>query len=206
MANNNQIYKMSNAGGFKSLNRYYDMLAGNITWNPWSPAGAYDALATVTVPSGGAVSISFAGIPTGYKHLQVRVSARGTGNDTYFNTRFNSDTAANYSWHQLFGDGSSAGAGAGSSATGMVGVQFTDTASVFNAGIIDILDYASTNKAKTVRSLSGFDANGSGKVILRSGAWYKNTSSVYDAVTSITLTPATGTIEQYSTFSLYGVK
>lgn len=180
-------------------------ISGHLT-PPWEPAGAYDALATVTVPSGGAASITFAGIPTGYKHLQVRVSARGTSNDTFFNTIFNSDTAANYSWHQLFGDGSTAGAGGGASATNMVGVQFTNTASVFNAGIIDVLDYVSTSKAKTVRSLSGFDANGSGKIMLRSGAWYKNTSNIYDAVTSITLTPAAGTIEQHSTFSLFGVK
>ena len=182
------------------------MLAGNTVWNPWEPDGAFDALSTVTVPSGGLASVTFAAIPNTYKHLQIRTFARGTSSDTYFSTTFNSDSAANYSWHQLFGDGSSAGASGGASATSMVGVQFTNTASVFNAGIIDVLDYASTSKAKTVKSLGGFDANGSGKIILRSGAWYKNTSSVYDAVTSITLTPAVGTIEQFSQFTLYGVK
>lgn len=168
--------------------------------------GAYESIATVTVGGGGASSISFTSIPSTYKHLQVRVFARGSSSDTYFSTIFNSDTATNYSWHQLFGDGASAGAGAGASATSMVGVQFTNNTSIFDAGIIDVLDYASTNKAKTVRSLSGYDANGSGKVLFRSGAWYKNTASVYDAITSMTLTPAAGTISEYSSFALYGIK
>ena len=39
----------------------------------FSLVGNYDALATVTVPSGGLSSITFAGIPTtGYSHLQIR--------------------------------------------------------------------------------------------------------------------------------------
>jgi hypothetical protein len=33
--------------------------------------GSYDALAAITVPSGGLSSISFAGIPTGYRQLQL---------------------------------------------------------------------------------------------------------------------------------------
>jgi hypothetical protein len=35
------------------------------------PFGAYDSLATVTL-SADAASVTFAGIPSGYKHLQIR--------------------------------------------------------------------------------------------------------------------------------------
>ena len=48
----------------------------------WSPTGAYEPLASITVPSGGLSSIVFGSIPQTYKHLQVRMimSHNGTGN------------------------------------------------------------------------------------------------------------------------------
>lgn len=207
MANNNQIYKMSNAGGFKSLTRYYDMLAGNTTWNPWSPTGAYDALATVTVPSGGLTSVTFAGIPTGYKHLQIRTITReSTGTIGQQFLRFNGDTGNNYSIHTLTGNGSSAGttASAGGSQNKInCGIKpgSSDLANTFGAAVIDILDYASTTKNKTVRTLSGVDTNGAGYAWMSSGAWY-NTS----AITSIVFIAETADFAQYSQFALFGVK
>lgn len=207
MANNNQIYKMSNAGGFKSLNRYYDMLAGNTTWSPWEPEGAFDALSTVTVPSGGVASITFAGIPQGYKHLQIRSISRdssGTISQQYL--RFNGDTATNYSIHTLTGNGASAGT-AGSAGANQsyinCGIKSgsSDLANTFGVAIIDILDYANVTKNKTVRTLSGLDLNGSGYVWMSSGAW-RNTN----AVTSIVLIPEVSSFAQNSQFTLYGVK
>lgn len=205
MANNNQIYKMSNAGGFKSLTRYYDMLAGNTTWNPWSPAGAYDALATVTVPSGGLASVTFAGIPTGYKHLQIRFIGKSTLSGTSgadFAVQFNSDTAANYNGHQLYGDGSGAYAGV-TDGTSSLYIAWIPRAGVtpFGAYVTDILDYANTSKNKTIRSLGGWDNNGSGFTIYRSGLW-RSTS----AITSISIIQPSGTIAEFSQFALYGVK
>lgn len=198
MANNNQIYKMSNAGGFKSLNRYYDMLAGNSTWNPWSPTGAYDALATITVPSGGAASVTFSGIPTGYKHLQIRYLLKCNSiNWNYI--RYNGDTGANYTFHAMYGTGSSALAGAGTGYTGWA-FDYNNSGTAWQTGIIDILDYASTTKNKTGRCLHGFDENGSGIIELNSGAWLSTA-----AITSIKIDGAT-TIDQYSQFALYGVK
>jgi hypothetical protein len=76
----------------------------------------------------------------------------------------------------------------------------------FSVSIIDILDYANISKNKTNRVLTGIDKNGSGSIQLTSGAWF-NTA----AITSITITPQsnttpTNTLEQYSSFALYGVK
>ena len=112
--------------------------------------------------------------------------------------RFNSDTGSNYAWHELYGSGSSAAAGAGSSATYMK-VAYTDV----NPGVavVDVLDYANTSKYKTMRSLNGSDNNGSGYILLRSGLW-QNTN----AITSITIYPNTGTISANSHFALYGIK
>lgn len=203
MANNNQIYKMSNAGGFKSLTRYYDMLAGNTTWSPWTPAGTYDALATVTVPSGGAATIEFAGIPSTYKHLQIRCIARGTSTGTTITTTANGDTGANYSRHYLYGDGSTTGAAGSASQTSLVvayAASNSNAANIFAANFIEILDYANTSKYKTFRSLSGLDINGAGGYIqMNSSLWMSNS-----AITSLTFTLSN--FAQYSSFALYGVK
>lgn len=199
MANNNQIYKMSNAGGFKSLTRYYDMLAGNTTWNPWSPTGAYDSIATVTVGSGGASSITFNSIPSTYKHLQIRGIAQESGSQ--ISLRFNGDTGANYSFHNLSGFGTVA-AGAGTSQSQIfLNFYVAVSPSAPFAFIIDVLDYADTNKYKTLRSLNGTDLNGDGVVELVSGSW-RNTA----AINSITIYDSGANLGQYSTFALYGVK
>jgi hypothetical protein len=208
---------MSNAGGMATVTRYTDMLAGNTTWNPWEPDGAYDALATVTVPSGGVASINFAGIPNTYKHLQIRGIAqdnRATYNTSSLMMRFNGDTAANYSDHYLQASwtagATTAQAGADVNNTGISWIaQITSTVAtnVFGAFVIDVLDYADTTKFKTARSLSGADANAEVAGFrpvprLTSGNW-RNTG----AINSITFIPEFGTtISQYSQFSLYGVK
>lgn len=182
-------------------------ISGHLT-PPWSPEGGYDALATVTVPSGGASSVTFNGIPTGYKHLQIRAIGRSTFNaeivDTYWT--FNKDTSSNYfGQHQIRGNGSSATAAADNATTSsrvFVTPALTTLSNTFSAGIIDILDYANTNKYKTIRSLNAVDGNGTGSVWFRSSLWM-NTS----AINSITINPEpTSSFTQYSQFALYGVK
>jgi len=210
MANNNNIYKMSNAGGIKSLTRYYDMLAGNTTWVPF-PYNAYDSIATVIVGSGGSSSISFTSIPSTYTHLELRVIAQsaigsGSGGGQYF-MNFNSDTGTNYTRHDLVGDGTSASsAGFATGTYNYVPIQrgyYTASASnIFSGHIVSILDYTNTNKNKTVRNFGGFDANGSGEMYLSSSLW-TNTS----AITSISITAISSNLfRQYSSFALYGIK
>ena len=162
--------------------------------------GSFESIATVSVGSSGAANIEFTSIPSTFSHLQIRATVLQTNADNFY-AQFNSDTASNYSWHQLTGDGASAGAAAGTSTTFMfVGNVNSPSASYTAVSVIDILDYKDTNKYKTVRTLHGSDANGSGLVALRSGNW-RSTS----AVTSIKLTPSAGTFKQYSHFALYGV-
>lgn len=202
MANNNQIYKMSNAGGFKSLTRYYDMLAGNTTWNPWSPVGAYDALATVTVGSSAVSSVTFSGIPTGYKHLQIRgmILTSGATNPTY---QFNGDTGGNYSGHHLWGTGSVAAANNQGPSTSTIYFNYNPSASYPSAFVMDILDYASTTKNKTTRILAGSNTNGgTAEVALWSGLWMNSTTGI----NSILLSGNGANFTQYSQFSLYGIK
>jgi hypothetical protein len=174
----------------------------------FQPTGSYDALASYTVPSGGVSSVTFsvAGL-TGYQHLQIRGIGRTTssGADNAILVTLNGDTGANYSYHTLFGNGSSPVAFAATNTNGLQMDKLstnTNSTNVFGGAVFDLLDYASTTKFKTSRSLGGRDNNGAGGIFLSSGAW-RNLA----AVTTLTLTPYEGyNFTQFSQFALYGVK
>jgi hypothetical protein len=166
---------------------------------------SYESIATTTLGSTTA-TISFTSIPSTYKHLQLRIfskSTRTAGNaGDAIKMNFNSDTAANYSFHQLQGNGATASASGSASQSTIEIERIGDaTASIMGVVIVDILDYANTNKYKTTRSLGGVDFNGSGYVTLMSGNW-RSTS----AISSITLDPNGGDFAQYSQAALYGIK
>jgi len=167
--------------------------------------GAMFPLGMVQVGSSVAANITFSSIPSTYKHLQIRAIARGTfaGNLVSMNYRINGETGSFYSAHHLGGDGANPYAYAGSSATS---IDFNDiasannTANVFSAFILDILDYADTNKFTTIRGLLGRDFNGSGAIELNSGLYQKTT-----AISSISFALGANDFAQYSQFALYGI-
>ena len=177
--------------------------------------GDFESIATVTVGSGGAADVEFTSIPATYTHLQIRGIGRSTASGNYrqgVSMRVNSDSGSNYSFHRLWGTGAIVAAGGLASQTLMNQVAFvTDSsglANSFGTTVIDILDYANTNKYKTLRSLTGFDNNttgGAGEqggVLFLSDAWYDTS-----AITSISLFPeSSGNFAEYSTYALYGIK
>lgn len=169
------------------------------------PGGAMESIATVTVGSGGSASITFSDIASSFQHLQIRGISKTAGAGDGLWVRLNSDTAGNYAYHLLYGNGTSAAAAAGTSQTQATVANQTysgTNASTFSGFVIDILDYASTSKNKTIRGLSGYDLNGSGEVRVASGLWMSTS-----AVNAITLRDAGGSnIQQYSTFGLYGIR
>lgn len=175
--------------------------------NQFAKLGDFSQIATTTVGAGGATEIVFSSIPQTYTHLQIRGIARtsrvSSPTQDAIKIQFNSDTATNYSNHYILGDGSTASSGASTSSASMFADGFTSSdVSYFGVGIIDILDYINTNKYKTIRSLSGWDSNGAGRVWFESGNWRST-----NAVTSIKLSPNTGpNFNQYSSFALYGIK
>lgn len=172
--------------------------------------GAMFPLQVVTVGPAGASSVSFTNIPNTYSHLQVRAIGRTnrSANGDYGLMSINSDTStSNYTTHYLQGNGSAAAAGSYVQSFGGALINrwaaANDTASVFGATIIDILDYANTNKYKTIRNIGAVETNTSDSQInLQSTVWL-NTS----AITSLTFTPGAGTSwNQYTQFALYAVK
>jgi hypothetical protein len=165
---------------------------------------AYESIATIT-DSGGTPNITFSSIPSTYKHLQIRVTAyQNLGNDWRGVTmRFNGDSGNNYSAHQISSGGSSISAGGNASSNAMYPVSAGWSSPNFpGVAIIDVLDYASTSKNKTMRFLSGIERNTTPSDIgFGSGAWY-NTS----AITSITFTVNADNFTSGTRFALYGIK
>ena len=120
--------------------------------------------------------------------------------------QLNSDTGNNYSTHKLFGSGSNANTSGTSTTTRIDLGYMMNSSSEYGAMVTDLLDYTATNKAKTIRALSGTDLNGSGYINLNSGLWFKNTSSIYEVINSIKISPGAGTFAQYTQLALYGIK
>ena len=201
------VYKTSNSG-LLTRTQYSSFLAGNEQFIPFAPSGAYDSIATTTVGSGGTANVTFSSIPSTYTHLQIRGLIRLSGatatRSFYMQVGNGTVATTGYSDHALEGDGSTASASGGANGTEIrVGRTATagHSASVFGVCVIDILDYADTNKYKTVRSLDGYDNNGSGAVSFTSGNW--RSTSVID---TIKLFGSGEDLSEYSSFALYGIK
>jgi len=188
----------------QGLPKYRSMLAGNDAYIPTS----FESIATAT-GTGSSGTITFSSIPSTYQHLQVRWIARtspATDSATTVRIRFNSDTGANYTRHLLYADGTSATAQGSASETSIdvrAGAR-TDSSGTNTMGVavIDVHDYASTTKYKTLRGFSGADDNDTtGEISLQSGLWM-NTA----AISSITIFSVSGNFLSTSTFALYGIK
>ena len=172
-------------------------------------AGSFDLLET-QVLSSSAASVTFAGLSTyaaDYQHLQIRYALRTTRSNNLDGVTMtvNGDTAGNYSYHRLFGDGSSVTSDAATSSSFMYLSLTSDassTAGAFGVGVTDILDPFETTKYTTFRTLGGVSIPTNPYVSLMSGSW-RNTN----ALTSITFDQTTGpSFAIGSRFSLYGIR
>jgi len=191
------ITSVKTGSSFTNLQKYDNFLGPNAAYNPSS----FESIATVTATSGTSVTLS--SIPSTYQHLQIRwQAARNGSSNGQLNMRINGDTGANYAYHAVYGDGATVTALGGASDTRIQYLGFVRGSSFdYKArGVIDLHDYASTTKNKTVRNFAGVDTNGAGTMWLTSGLWM-NTA----AVTSITF-DLLGDTFNTTEFSLYGIK
>jgi hypothetical protein len=169
-------------------------------WGALLASSSYESIATQTVGASPVSSITFSSIPSTYTHLQIRAAIFSNGNQSDVRVQYNGDTASNYSQHGIYGNGATAiSAGAGGTVFAHGGI--TGDTTRCGVSVIDILDYANTNKYKTNRTLGGVEQNGSGYVVFQSGSW-RNTA----AITSITILTNATNYTQYSHFALYGIK
>jgi len=166
---------------------------------------AYELIQTQVLTSSQS-AVNFSSIPQTYKHLQLRTVVKSDNGSSFdiLLMRINGATSG-YSQHALYGDGGASqvySSGAASTANIQVGwVNGSSTTGAFAPSIIDILDYASTVKNKTVRSLSG-TPTGLPRVFLYSGAYFSTTTvSSLSFVSNYAANWVAG-----SRFSLYGIK
>lgn len=194
------IFRFSNAGGFGTYQRYNDFLAGNPAVN--LDKGSMYPLGVFTLASSQA-TVEFTNIPQTYTHLQLRTNflCSATNNPHIRVGGSSIDTGSNYSWHHLYGDGSSA-LNNGSGGQSFVYCGYSQNSSNPNVSVIDILDYRNVNKNKTMRILAGQDNNGGGEVALWSGSWYNSST----AIQSIRFSAPSGNFNANSSFALYGVQ
>ena len=169
---------------------------------------SFDLLETqILTTNSSSITFSSLGTFSDYRHLQIRAVAKSSSvNDSNntFSLRFNGDSGNNYWRHQLNGNGSSVLSG--SSASAANNMEFLDAivgnnvANKFSPIILDILDFNSSVKNKTVRAFSGHDG-GENDVSLHSGLW-----SSTNSITSIELYCPGQTLQTGSRYSLYGIK
>lgn len=174
---------------------------------------SYESIASAT-GTGSSGTISFTSIPSTYTALQIRYigkedsTASAVARNIYI--QFNSDTGAtSYAYHELLGTGSAASAGGSPNQNAIflgdaIATSHSSLANVVGVGIVDIQDYASTTKYKTLRTMYGCDANTAStafQINLRSGLWM-NTA----AINRIDIKTSSGNYTTASTFALYGIK
>ena len=151
--------------------------------------------------------IIFNNIPQTFSHLHIKVFGRHNTANT-INASFvqvNSFGGTYPFYHNLIGNGSTVTSGASTSsilplpdlpgmsaASGMVG-----------SFIVDILDYSSTTKNKTIRSFGGTDLNGSGTATFATG-FYNSTTAITNLIFGAGFT-VPYTFAAGSRVDLYGV-
>lgn len=171
---------------------------GIVTVTPTTPAMV--KLGEVEVSGAAAANMSIPGIPTGYKNLVVMYTGRstkaGTTEDTVRMT-MNGDTGSNYVFSRTNRFGSSNSSSAAYIETGDIPADGSTTGMAQSTDIT-IFDYLSSTWWKGLTGVSNNLQSNTPQNI--SGAW-KSTN----AVTSITLTPASGSWKIGSKMTLYGV-
>jgi len=170
-------------------------------------ANNYTSLGTVYTASNLSDQFRFTNIPQGYQHLQIRLFSRSINTGGTYATcymGFNGEifSGSNYANHYVYGDGASTSYG-NATAAGQGNIPNLPwnavTANYFAVTIIDILDYSNYFKAKTVKTISGWDANGTGRAQFASFSW-----NSLAPISAISLTPDGGW-GAYSHAALYGI-
>ena len=149
--------------------------------------------------TGSAATVTFANIPsTGFRDLRLVVSGiESAAGSTDARLRANGDSGTNYYRVYMFGTGSSAVSGTDSATA----YQPWYSADTIGHAVIDIFDYAQTDKHKTLITRSN-NANASSNGVSAQAQRWANTAAITSLTWSLT---STYTFNAGSTFALYGV-
>lgn len=164
-------------------------------------ANTYSLIASSTVGSGGASSITFSSIPSTFTDLLVKISTK-TGFD-WLLCEFNNSGGTAYDQIYVSGNGSTTGSGtqndkpaAYATITGQ-----NVTANTFGSAELYIPNYAGS-KFKSILGDGISEANQTAAYVYLASSIWENTA----AITQIKLTKSdAGNFDQYSTAYLYGI-
>ncbi len=156
----------------------------------------YEPIASTTLGSD-TTDVEFTSIPGTFTDLVLITSIMGSGASAIdVDFRFNGDTATNYSWTNLYGNGSSAISARVSSVNYIrLGYVQGNAGAAWSVSRADIMSYANTNVFKTALVSHAAPQN----FVTRNVGLWRSTS----AITSLKVV---GAFKSGSTFSLYGVK
>lgn len=162
-------------------------------------------IAAVTVGAGGVSTVTFSSIPSTYTDLQLVSCARTNRADVSdpIKINFNSDTGSNYPFVYLLANSTGVSSGSGTAAFSIAGIATSTnaTADTFGNDQCYITNYTSSNTKSL--SIDSVTENNAADATTRFDSFRWTGTS---AITSIVLAPAAGTlINQYSTFTLYGI-
>jgi len=174
--------------------------------------GSFESIATATVTTSGVRTLNFSSIPSTYKSLQIRGIVRVTApSETSMRSmliKLNNSTTTTSAYHWIQGNGSTVGASANSGTTSIYADVLIPTGAGanpdFGAFTMDLIDYASTTKNKTMRMYFGGNHSGysaDSVIWLQSALWIDTT-----AVNRLTFDSPSFDFVVGSTLSLYGIK
>jgi hypothetical protein len=167
---------------------------------------SFESIATATA-TGGETSLTLSSIPQTYKSLQIRYIAKDTFSGSAGYNAFTLSVNTNNTWitHHINGNGTTVAAGSlGAAIIFDVSNSGSGLTNIYGTGIIDLIDYSSTTKNKTLRAFTGLDTNSSspaGRVYLLSLGRFDTS-----AITSITFNAGDTAWAAGTKFALYGIK
>ena len=159
-------------------------------------ATTYEPIATQTLASP-QLGIDFTSIPATYTDLRLVIVGGSTSTARAVRLNFNLDSATNYSYTRILGNGTSATSDRTSNDTAM-DIGYFNT-NIYNISINDIMNYTNTTTFKTVLTRWNTTDYTVGAV----GLWRKTP----EAINRIGLTSGTGfSFPTGTTATLYGIK
>ena len=190
------MIKSASRSSITNDQKYRSMLAGAV------PSNEYLIESRILDTAVSAVTFDVSSLAGIYKHLQIVSVARDTNSyagGLVLRMSFNGSNTG-YAWHVMQGGGSSVISTGATSQSYMRGGYYSGNglaANTFGPSITDVLDFSSSTKNKTIKSLAGEPQH---VIALLSGFW-NNTAPI----TSITLSSDITSFAIGSRFSLYGV-
>lgn len=156
-------------------------------------AKTYEKIATTTLGSA-ASSVTFSSISGAYTDLILIVNYEISVGNQFLTVQFNSDTGSNYSYTNIYGEGTAPASDRTSNASaGRLAFYGSAQSNV----IANFMNYSNSTTNKTFVSRD----NTNTYVVARVNLW-RSTS----AITSMVIGTTSGNITSGSTFTIYGIK